>query len=70
MKSRYLLLTAAFIALSGAAIALEGGVRTPPAKVIPVPTADVERSPAGRGSLEGMGQEALGCARGDAACVA
>ena len=34
-------LTAAAIAASGAAYALEGGLRTPPAKEIPVPTADV-----------------------------
>jgi len=34
-------LTAAAIAASGAAYALEGGLRNPPAKEIPVPTADV-----------------------------
>lgn len=41
MKRHHLLLAAAFVVLSGAAFALEGGLRTPPAKEIPVPTADV-----------------------------
>lgn len=41
MKTRYLLLTAAFVALSGAAIALEGGIRQLPARDVPVPNADV-----------------------------
>jgi len=41
MKTRYLLLTVAFVALSGAAIALEGGIRQLPARDVPVPNADV-----------------------------
>jgi epsilon-lactone hydrolase len=41
MKARHLLLTAVFVAVCGAAYALEGGLRTSPAKDIPVPTADV-----------------------------
>src|ERR1044072_5215049 len=41
MKIRYLLLTAALLALSAPAHALEGGFRNSPARDIPVPTADV-----------------------------
>ena len=41
MRTRYLLLTAAFMALSGAAMAFEGGVRQLPARDVPVPSADV-----------------------------
>jgi epsilon-lactone hydrolase len=41
MKARYLLLPAALIALSGAAFALEGGVRQLPARDVAVPSADV-----------------------------
>jgi epsilon-lactone hydrolase len=41
MKTRHLLLTVAFVALSGAAIALEGGIRQLPARDVPVPNADV-----------------------------
>jgi monoterpene epsilon-lactone hydrolase len=40
MKARFLL-TAAFVALSGVAFALEGGVRQLPARDVPVPSADV-----------------------------
>jgi acetyl esterase/lipase len=40
MKTRFLL-TAAFVALSGAAFALEGGVRQLPARDVPAPSADV-----------------------------
>lgn len=42
MKTRHLvLLTLAFVAASGATFALEGGLRSTPARDIPVPTADV-----------------------------
>jgi monoterpene epsilon-lactone hydrolase len=41
MKTRYLLCTAVFVALSGAAIGLEGPLRKLPARDVPVPTADV-----------------------------
>jgi monoterpene epsilon-lactone hydrolase len=41
MKARYLLLPAMLIALSGAAFALEGGVRQLPARDVAVPSADV-----------------------------
>src|SRR5262249_963146 len=41
MKIRYLLLTTPLLSLSATAYALEGGIRTSPARDIPVPTADV-----------------------------
>src|SRR4051794_7782565 len=42
MKTPHLaLLTAAFVIASGAAYALEGGIRNSPARDIPVPTAEV-----------------------------
>jgi monoterpene epsilon-lactone hydrolase len=41
MKTRYLLCAAVFVALSSAAIGLEGPLRKLPARDVPVPTADV-----------------------------